>query len=79
MAARFNVLEVLEPRIFDSSEHVDTVMVASTLRLVTRGQGREWRGPLAQTIKVDLTQGWIDKIRVFWWDVDGVKALLREE
>lgn len=54
-------------------------MVSSTLRLVTRRSGRGRRGPLAQSIKVDLKQGWIEEIRVFWWGVDGLKAILAEE
>lgn len=79
MASRFKVLEVLEPRVFESKEHADGVLVSSTLRLVTRHSGKEWAGPLAQSVKVNLNQGCIDEIRVFWWDVDGLKSLLKEE
>lgn len=79
MASRFNVLEVLDPSVFDSQDHPNTVMVSRTLRLVSRRQGIEWKGPLAQTIKVDLSRGWIDEIRVFWWDVEGLKAVVKND
>ena len=75
MAGFFNGLVVADPKVYER-QGSDEVLVHSTLELVTREGGREWKRPLCQVVKVDREKGWITSIRPFYWDVAGLREVL---
>ena len=74
MAGHFEVLDVMEPKVFESAGS-DEVVVRSTLKLVNRGGGWEWIAPLMQIVTVDREKGIITESRPFYWDVAGLRKV----
>ena len=54
MASRFDVLDVMQPRVFEGD---DGVVVMSTFKLRTIKNEKEWIKPLCQFVKVDPRGG----------------------
>ena len=76
MANLFSGLVVSDPNVFEL-EGSDEVVVSSTLKLKTKEGGRSWEAPLLQIMGVDRKEGVITSIRPFYWDVEGLKKIVK--
>jgi hypothetical protein len=78
MAERFDVVDVMGPRVFQEKDGSggNEVVVLGTLRLRVRTTGEEIANPFVQLVKVDREKGVIVQIRPFYWDVKGLNDAL---
>lgn len=75
MAERFDVVDVMEPRVLEKG---DDVVVLSTLLLRVRKTGKELVNPFCQVVQVDREKDIITEIRPFYWNVRGLNEALAE-